>query len=143
MSHRVDRLVACGLTLALLAGCGAGPQTRRQGVIGAGVGAAAGAIIGNNVKGVNSAEGAIAGAILGGLAGGARGQTHDRMDAQQAQLNQMRYEMNSRTIMITNSNGSQTPVVVTKISPTQWRGPRGEIYNGLPSPQQLQRVYGF
>jgi hypothetical protein len=50
---------------------------------------------------------------------------------------------NDVTIMVENSNGSQTPVTLSPIGGNQWKGPRGEIYNGIPGNQQLASAYGF
>ncbi|MBN1758839.1 MAG: hypothetical protein JW863_10995 [Chitinispirillaceae bacterium] len=47
------------------------------------------------------------------------------------------------TIMIENSNGSRTPVELKPMGSNQWKGPNGEIYDGLPSDEQLQQAYGF
>lgn len=47
------------------------------------------------------------------------------------------------TIMVENSNGSRTPVTLSPIGGNQWKGPRGEIYNGIPENQQLSSAYGF
>jgi hypothetical protein len=47
------------------------------------------------------------------------------------------------TIMVENSNGSRIPVTLSPIGANQWKGPRGEIYNGMPGNQQLASVYGF
>jgi hypothetical protein len=47
------------------------------------------------------------------------------------------------TIMIENSNGSRTPVELQAMGSNQWKGPRGEIYDGLPSNGQLKEAYGF
>jgi hypothetical protein len=46
------------------------------------------------------------------------------------------------TIWITNSNGSQQPIVLTKTG-RGYRGPRGEYYTIFPSNRQLRRAYGF
>ena len=47
------------------------------------------------------------------------------------------------TIMIENSNGSRTPVELEPMGANQWKGPKGEIYDGLPSDEQLREVYGL
>jgi hypothetical protein len=47
------------------------------------------------------------------------------------------------TIIIENDNGSRTPVKLDPIGSNQWKGPKGEIYNGLPSQEQLSSVYGL
>lgn len=46
------------------------------------------------------------------------------------------------TVWITNSNGSQLPVVLTKTPQGYW-GPRGEYYTPFPSNRQLKSAYGF
>ncbi len=48
----------------------------------------------------------------------------------------------SVTIWITNSNGSQQPVVLRKTR-HGYQGPRGECYTIFPSNRQLRRAYGF
>lgn len=47
------------------------------------------------------------------------------------------------TVMVENSNGSRTPVTLSPIGANQWKGPRGEIYNGIPDNRQLASAYGF
>jgi hypothetical protein len=46
------------------------------------------------------------------------------------------------TVWITNSNGSQTAVKLTRSSPG-FTGPRGEWYPKMPTNEQLRMVYGF
>jgi hypothetical protein len=46
-------------------------------------------------------------------------------------------------VMVENSNGSRTPVELEPLGENQWKGPRGEIYSGLPSNDQLRDGYGF
>jgi hypothetical protein len=48
----------------------------------------------------------------------------------------------SVTIWITNSNGSQQPVILRKTR-HGYQGPRGECYATFPSNRQLRRAYGF
>lgn len=103
---------------------------------GATAGAVAGGIIGNNVKGINSTEGAIGGALIGGLIGNTMGRQQDQINAIDARTNYM-------TVSVRNSNGSITPVQLTRVQGETWRGPRGEIYNGVPSENQLRGMYGF
>ncbi len=47
------------------------------------------------------------------------------------------------TVMIDNSNGSHTPVDVEYLGNDTWKGPKGEIYYGRPSYDQLEEAYGF
>ncbi|UCG57360.1 MAG: hypothetical protein JSU70_21135 [Phycisphaerales bacterium] len=46
------------------------------------------------------------------------------------------------TVWITNSNGSQTAVKLTRSGPG-FTGPRGEWYPKMPTNEQLRIVYGF
>lgn len=46
------------------------------------------------------------------------------------------------TVWITNSNGSQTSVRLTKSGPG-FLGPRGEWYPSTPTNEQLRVIYGF
>ena len=131
---------ACAASLAALSlsSC-AGPNQTAGTAIGAGAGALAGGIAGNNIRGINKTEGAIAGALVGGLIG-------NQMGRQQDEINQVRSEVaaqNVQVINVRNSNGSYTPVRLQRVSGETWQGPRGEVYNGLPSERQLRQLYGF
>ena len=139
--------------LLLFVGCATepgGPSVGRGTATGAGVDAAAGAVLGavtgNNVKGISKAEGAIAGAVVGGLLGGVIGNQRDAMARQNASVNQRlssaEQQANTAVVNIANSNGSTTPVMLHR-SGNQWIGPRGEVYNNMPTEAQLKPVYGF
>lgn len=45
-------------------------------------------------------------------------------------------------VWIRNSNGSQSPVELTRSGPG-YIGPRGEYYSAMPDNEQLRMVYGF
>lgn len=106
-----------------------------------GAGALTGAAIGGLLTGDTH------GALIGGLAGGAIGNVHGQNQQQhentRQQMNQLQQQVNQTTVWITNSNGSKTPVVLSKATGGQWVGPRGELYSNLPSEAQLKSVYGF
>jgi hypothetical protein len=51
-------------------------------------------------------------------------------------------EQGTVTVWITNSNGSTTPVTLTRQG-YNYIGPRGEYYSTMPSNEQLRMVYGF
>ena len=51
--------------------------------------------------------------------------------------------VSATTIMIENSNGSRTPVNLEPMGSNQWKGPKGEIYDGIPTDDQLRQAYGF
>jgi len=46
------------------------------------------------------------------------------------------------TVWVRNSNGSQSPVKLTRSGPG-YIGPRGEYYSTMPDNEQLRMVYGF
>ena len=46
-------------------------------------------------------------------------------------------------VMLINSNGSRTPVVLDRGEGGTWIGPRGEIYDRFPTLKQLKPAYGF
>jgi len=46
------------------------------------------------------------------------------------------------TVWVRNSNGSQSPVKLTRSGPG-YLGPRGEYYHDMPNNEQLRMVYGF
>ncbi len=110
-------------------------STASGAAVGAGVGAGAGAIAGNNIDGLSKGEGALIGAGLGAIIGGSQGRQNKRM-------NQLEQNSNTQIINVQNSNGSYTPVELRRRG-TQWVGPRGEVYNNLPTPGQLSQSYGF
>lgn len=136
MKHRILSLTAVAVTSIALVGC-EGMNSQTTGTLGgAATGALVGGIAGNNIKGINKTEGAIAGALVGGLIG-------NRMGAQQDQINAMDARTNYMTVSVRNSNGSVTPVQLSRVQGDIWRGPRGEQYNGVPSEGQLRQLYGF
>lgn len=152
MNRKILHIVALGSVL-LLAGSGCTTMsdnpTSSGTVSGAAMGALLGGVAGNNIDGLNTAEGAVAGALVGGLLGHQSGAQQQRINNQQAQLNNQQAQINAaqqaantQTVNITNSNGSVTPVVLHREG-NQWRGPRGELYNSLPTPEQLKPYYGL
>jgi len=146
-------LGTCAAAALLVAGCATqstgtapGKGTAIGAATGAALGAGAGMVAGNNVKGISKTEGAIAGALVGGLLGGVMGNQQDAIQRQNESVNQrlssVEAQANTTVVNITNSNGSTTPVVLHR-SGNQWVGPRGELYNSLPTEAQLKPIYGF
>jgi hypothetical protein len=125
--------VAVGLGILGTAGCESDAQT------GALIGTAAGAGIGQAI-GHNTA-GTLIGAAVGGGAGYLLGNEGDKKKAQQ-EVNSVRAEQNVETVWITNSNGSKVPVKLRKDGPN-FIGPRGEVYQRMPTEEELRMVYGF
>lgn len=127
-------VVVVSLGLALVTGCESDAQT------GAAIGSLAGAGIGQLAGG--DTESTLIGAAVGGGAGYMIGSEQDKKKAA-AEREQLRQEMNTVTINITNSNGSITPVRLRKQG-VVYIGPRGETYPTLPTEEQLKQAgYGF
>jgi len=127
-------VVVVGLGLALVTGCESDAQTGA--LLGSGIGAGVGALAGGDTKST------LIGAAVGGGAGYMIGSEQDKKKAS-AERDQLRQQMNTVTINITNSNGSITPVTLRKQG-VVYIGPRGETYTTLPTEEQLKQAgYGF
>jgi len=116
-----------------LAGCESDAGT------GALIGTAAGAGIGALAGG--DTEATLIGAAVGGGAGYMLGNEGDKKKAASDRA-QIRDEMNTLMVNVTNSNGSIIQVPI-KRSGVGYVGPRGEYYDKLPTADQLRPVYGF
>ena len=114
----------------LISGCESDAQT------GALLGAAAGAGIGQLAG--RDTESTLIGAAVGGGAGYIIGNEQDKKKA----TANVRQEMNTVVVNMTNSNGSISQVQLKKYG-TGYVGPRGEYYQSLPTGEQLRPIYGF
>ena len=126
-------VVAVSLSLAFIAGCESDAQT------GAAVGSLAGAGIGQLAGG--NTESTLIGAAVGGGAGYMIGSERDKKKTK-AEIEDLRQEMNTVTVNITNSNGSVSQVKLRKQG-VGYVGPRGEDYDHLPTQEELKPIYGF
>ena len=137
MSKSVTTILVAAVVsfgLAFFVGCESDAQTGA--LLGSGVGAGVGALAGGDT------ESTLVGAAVGGGAGYMIGSEQDKKKAA-AEREQLRQEMNTVTINITNSNGSITPVTLRKQG-VVYIGPRGETYTTLPTAEQLKQAgYGF
>jgi len=122
----------CGPTM-FLTGCGSDAQT------GALIGVLAGAGIGQLAGG--HTEATLIGAAIGGGAGYMLGNEGDKQKAD-AELMQVREEMNYVAVNFHNSNGSISQVRLRKQG-VGYVGTRGEYYDHLPTEDELRPVYGF
>ena len=136
MSRKLTTIVmtiAVSLGLLFAVGCESDAQT--GGLIGSAAGAGIGQAIGHDTTST----------ILGGVAGGAIGygvgNERDKKKAA-ADREQIRAEMCTVTVWITNSNGSKVPVKLARQG-AGYVGPRGEYYENMPTEDQLRPVYGF
>ncbi|MGV8151893.1 MAG: YMGG-like glycine zipper-containing protein [Candidatus Nanoarchaeia archaeon] len=105
------------------------------------MGAALGAAAGQAFQG--HTEGTLWGAGIGALGGWMLGGQVEQQQRTQEEVFRMQGEMNTVTIWITNSNGSQIPIRLQKDGYGGYIGPRGERYNSLPTEAQLRMAYGF
>lgn len=114
-------------------------------LIGAGGGALAGQAIGG------STEATLIGAGIGAVGGYIVGNEMDKSNAKKQQTappptqsyNTPVSEANTVTVWLNNSNGSQTPVKLTRNGDGSYTGPKGERYPSMPTEQQLKQAYGM
>ena len=146
-SNRSGYFQAAGAALVVglaFAGCatsqeGGASSAAKTGGLGALAGAGLGAIIGHQSG--HTAEGAAIGAGAGAVGGYIVGNEKDKA-AMQNQVNAAQAQANTVIINVTNSNGSITPVTLTRQG-NIYVGPKGEQYTTLPTEEQLRKVYGF
>lgn len=122
-----------GLGLLFVVGCESNAQ------FGSAIGALAGAGIGQLAGG--DTEGTLIGAAVGGAAGYMIGNEGDKVYAQ-AERAEMREQMRTVAVNITNSNGSISRVRLKRHG-VGYLGTRGEYYDHLPTQDELRPVYGF
>ncbi len=146
MNMRMIRHSSVMLLWLGVVGCASPHYQARQSemnsaLTGAVLGGTLGGIIGNNVgDGRNQVLGAAIGSAAGAWAGQQYGMGQDQV---RHRLNALESVQSTETVMIQNSNGSYTPVTLTRVGYGQYRGPRGEVYPARPTEAQLQVAYGF
>jgi outer membrane lipoprotein SlyB len=136
-SKTISVALIVSLSLVFIAGCENDAQT------GAGVGVLGGALAGQLIGG--DTKSTLIGAGVGGGAGYIIGNERDKKETQaktEAEMNQLRAEMNNVTVNVTNSNGSTSQVLLRKQG-VGYVGPRGEFYDHLPTDAELRSLYAF
>ncbi|MBN1818785.1 MAG: hypothetical protein JW828_15595 [Sedimentisphaerales bacterium] len=123
------------VSLAMLAAIGCETDAQNTALLGAAAGAGIGALAGGDT------EATLIGAGVGAGTGYIIGNESDKKKTRQ-DIEAVRTEQNIVTVWITNSNNSRIPVQLTRSGPN-YIGPRGEIYNTMPTEDQLKMVYGF
>ena len=126
-------IVAVSMSSVLIVGCQSDAQT------GTAIGALAGAGIGQLAGG--DTEATLIGAAVGGTAGYILGNEGDKKKAK-AEREDIRQDMNTVMVKVTNRNGSIIQVPLRKQG-VGYVGTRGEYYETLPTEDQLRPVYGF
>ncbi len=132
-------LLNLGFCALIVAGLGCESEAQKGAGIGALAGAGIGAIAGHQSG--KAGQGALIGGAVGAGAGYILGNEGDKKRTQE-EMDQLKNEMNTVTVNVTNSNGSIIPVKLRKQG-VGYVGPRGEYYNTLPTEDQLRPIYGF
>jgi hypothetical protein len=116
--------------------CGCQSDAQTGALIGGATGAGIGQLAGRDTKST------LIGAAVGSGAGYMIGNEADKKKTK-AETENIRQEMNTVTVNVTNSNGSVTPVTLRKQG-VEYVGPKSEYYNSLPTSEQLRQAgYGF
>jgi hypothetical protein len=136
---RFHPVVALAVVAGLVwLGCGGCESKAGTGaLVGGAAGAGVGQLVGRNTTGtvIGGAVGAGAGYLIGREA-------DKRASPPPADRPPDVREGDVVTVNVTNSNGSVTPVRLTRQG-SGYVGPKGEYYSSLPTPEQLRQVYGF
>ena len=130
-------ITVVGLGILTVSGCETQAQTKAA--WGTAIGAGAGQLLGGDTKAT------MIGAGVGAGAGYIWGSMDDKKKDNQAQTRAqtVQNDANTVTVWLTNSNGSKTPVKLTRTASGGYLGPRGEMYDTMPTEDQLKKVYGF
>jgi hypothetical protein len=123
-------ITSLALPLGFLTGCDS--QAKSGALIGGAAGAGIGQLAGRDTKAT------LIGAGIGTAAGYLVG---NHMDKKKSGENAPAQE-ETTVVNITNSNGSITPVTLTK-SGNNYIGPKGEIFDHLPTEEELKPGYGY
>lgn len=120
---------------AMLFITGCETEAQNSALLGTAIGAGIGALAGGDT------EGALIGGAVGGGVGYVAGNEADKKKNRE-QMEQIRTEQNQIPVWITNTNGSKQKVVIKRSGPN-FIGPRGEVYDTMPTEEQLRTAYGF
>ncbi len=135
----VTLVVLAAVAVCVMFSAGCETEAQNSALLGTAIGAGIGALAGGDT------EGALIGGAIGGGVGYMAGNESEKKKTQQKtqqQIANIQAQQNVVTVWITNSNGSQTPVKLTKDGPG-YIGPRGERYASMPTEEQLKQVYGM
>ncbi len=139
MKHLTIVILSLAAGFGILAVSGCETEAQSKAAWGTAIGAGVGQLAGGDTK--STAIGAGIGAGAGYIWGSMEDKKKEEQARTQAQVAQA--DGNSVTVWITNSNGSKTPVKLTKTASGGYVGPRGEMYDTMPTQDQLKKVYGF
>lgn len=140
LKQLICRLLTLAIAISLIFVGGCETKAQSGALIGAGAGALAGQAIGHNTTG--TLIGAGAGAVGGLLIGHAMDKSDEKKE-KKASSAAAASDSNTITVWLTNPNGSQTPVKLTRNADGSYTGPKGERYQTMPTEEQLKPVYGI
>ena len=138
----ISLVVVMSFAVLCVGGCGSDKQNKALigGAIGAGVGQAVG----------RDTEATLIGAGVGAGAGYLLGKDESKQQAPPPPPPQQGYTQPAPaasgppiSVWVTNSNGSQTEVKLTRNADGTYTGPKGERYATMPTEKQLKSAYGF
>ncbi len=135
----VTLVVLAAVAVCVMFSAGCETEAQNSALLGTAIGAGVGALAGGDT------EGALIGGAIGGGVGYVAGNESEKKKTEQKtqqQIANIQAQQNIITVWITNSNGSQQPVKLTKDGPG-YIGPRGERYPSMPTEEQLKQVYGM
>jgi hypothetical protein len=131
-----------GFGFLCMSGCQSDKQNKAL------LGSAIGAGVGYAVSG--DAKGTAIGAGVGAGAGYMVGKDEPKQQTPPPPPPQQGYTQPSAavsgppvSVWVTNSNGSQTEVKLTRNADGTYTGPKGERYATMPTEEQLKQAYGF
>ena len=125
--------------------CLSGCQTDKQNkaLLGSAIGAGVGYAVSGDAKG--TAIGAGVGAGAGYMVG--KDEPKQQTPPPQSQQGYTQPAPSASgppvSVWVTNSNGSQTEVKLTRNPDGTFTGPKGERYTSMPTEEQLKKAYGF
>ncbi len=143
MRHLITAILVIAAGFGILAVGGCETEAQSKAAWGTAIGAGVGQLAGGDTKStmIGAGVGAGAGYILGSMDDKKKEQQAQQQAQTRAQT--VQNDANTVTVWLTNSNGSKTPVKLTKTASGGYVGPRGEMYDTMPTEEQLKKAYGF
>ena len=139
MRHLITAIVVIAAGFGILAVGGCETEAQSKAAWATAIGAGAGQLLGGDTKST------AIGAGIGAGAGYIWGSMEDKKNKEQTQTQPqtVQNDANTVTVWLTNSNGSKTPVKLTRNADGTYTGPKGELYAAMPTEEQLKNAYGF
>lgn len=139
-------MLAVGMSVSVLLVTGCESEAQNKALIGTAVGAGVGQAVGRDTKStmIGAGVGAGTGYVWGRSQDKKKEAAQQQRDVQPAQQGTAQPGAgNTVSVWVTNSNGSQTEVKLTRNPDGSYTGPKGERYAAMPTEEQLKKAYGF